>query len=179
MWRSENNVISRCSPSTFLGFRWQAQATVLPAHEAFLCPSLFLIVFIFVPLLTYSFCESSYITFMCVMCTCVSVHCMVVIVSWYSGSSYIFFNSILSFLDIPLMIHWDRTHPPWCTEYSFFFFGGGGVLDRVFLSLYRPGWPWTQKWLCLPSAGIKGLSHHTQHTEYRGWRAIFMSSRSK
>jgi hypothetical protein len=30
-------------------------------------------------------------------------------------------------------------------------------------SLYRPGWPWTQKsaCLCLPSAGIKGICHHS------------------
>jgi hypothetical protein len=28
-------------------------------------------------------------------------------------------------------------------------------------SLCRPGWSWTQKsaWLCLPSAGIKGMCH--------------------
>jgi hypothetical protein len=31
-------------------------------------------------------------------------------------------------------------------------------------SLFRPGWPWTQKsaCLCLPSAEIKGMHHHTQ-----------------
>jgi hypothetical protein len=31
-------------------------------------------------------------------------------------------------------------------------------------SLCRPGWPPTQKsaYLCLPSAGIKGVRHHTQ-----------------
>jgi hypothetical protein len=30
-------------------------------------------------------------------------------------------------------------------------------------SLWRPGWPRTQKFacLCLPSAGIKGVHHHT------------------
>jgi hypothetical protein len=36
-------------------------------------------------------------------------------------------------------------------------------------SLCRPGWPWTQKsvCLCLPSAGIKGVRHH-----YSAWRCF-------
>jgi hypothetical protein len=28
-------------------------------------------------------------------------------------------------------------------------------------ALCRPGWPWTS--LCILSAGIKGVCHHTQH----------------
>jgi hypothetical protein len=54
----------------------------------------------------------------------------------------------------------------------FFFFGFSKQGFSVWLSwlswnsLCRPGWPRTQKFacLCLPSAGIKGVRHHTQRT---------------
>jgi hypothetical protein len=49
----------------------------------------------------------------------------------------------------------------------FFFFFKTGFLCvalAVLNSLCRPGWPRTQKstCLCLPSAGIKGVCHHTR-----------------
>jgi hypothetical protein len=52
-----------------------------------------------------------------------------------------------------------------CLFLFFFFFSRQGFSVYPWLSwnsLYRPGWPWTQKsdCLCLPSAGIKGSCHH-------------------
>jgi hypothetical protein len=58
-----------------------------------------------------------------------------------------------------------------------FWFGFGFFWDRVSLepwlswnSLWRPGWPRTQKSACLclrlPSAGIKGMCHHCPASNY-------------
>jgi hypothetical protein len=50
--------------------------------------------------------------------------------------------------------------------FCFFEAGFLCVALAVLNSLCRPGWPRTQKsaCLCLPSAGIKGVGHHAQHT---------------
>jgi hypothetical protein len=67
----------------------------------------------------------------------------------------------------------------WLSSFLFFFFFFFFNFSRhgffVFLwlswnSLCRPGWPRTQKFtcLCLPSAGIKGMSHHA-------WQTIIIS----
>jgi hypothetical protein len=55
------------------------------------------------------------------------------------------------------------------TATLFFFFSRQGFSVYPWLSwnsLCRPGWPPTQKFacLCLPSAGIKGVCHHTRLT---------------
>jgi hypothetical protein len=68
---------------------------------------------------------------------------------------------------------WARLHSPSTGTFFLFGVGVGGSRQGFSVSpwlswnsLCRPGWPRTQKstCLCLPSAGIKGVRHHTRLT---------------
>ena len=74
----------------------------------------------------------------------------------------------------PSTVKTGRKKRGWAAPFFFFFLPETGFLCVAWavleLTLYRPGWPRTQKstCLCLPSAEIKGVRHH-----HPAWAALF------